>query len=167
LREHRLRPDREAHLGQIAHIADAGVYDQPLAAARLRRGGEQIAEIAVLAGAGRCDDEDVAGLQLLDGDMDHPVVARRRGDRHGGAGDARAGVDRPHITRQKPGAPLCLMHGRHPAALESGDDGGIGPHVVLDDNTAHPRSSGKWTGDPCAAIPRSANAKLADGIIYC
>ena len=79
LREDRLRPDREAHLGEVAHVAHAGVDDQPAAAARLRRGGEQIAEIAVLArrlvGA---STRMSPSLQLLDRDMDHPVVARRR-----------------------------------------------------------------------------------------
>jgi hypothetical protein len=34
LRVDRLRPDREAHLGQVAHVAHAGVDDQAAAAAR-------------------------------------------------------------------------------------------------------------------------------------
>ena len=45
---------------QVAHVAHAGVDDQPAAAARHRRGGEQVAEVAVVAGAGRREDEDVA-----------------------------------------------------------------------------------------------------------
>ena len=35
---------------EVAHVAHAGIDDQPATAARHRRGGEQVAEIAVLAG---------------------------------------------------------------------------------------------------------------------
>ena len=53
--------------------------------------GEQVAEVAVLARAGRRHDQDVAGLALLDGDVDHPVVAGRHLAGERVAGDARAG----------------------------------------------------------------------------
>ena len=67
----------KAHLRQVAHVAHAGIDDQPAHAARRERGGEQLAEIAVVARRGRRDDQHVAGPALLDRDMDHPVVAGR------------------------------------------------------------------------------------------
>ena len=60
--------------------------------------GQQVAEVAVVAGAGRRHDQDVAGAGLLDGDMDHPVVAGRdlAGERV--AGDPGRPVDRAQLT---------------------------------------------------------------------
>ena len=74
----------------VAHVAHAGVDDEAADAARQQALGEQVAEVAVLAGAGRRHDEDVAGAALLDGDVDHPVVAGRDLAGHRVAGDARA-----------------------------------------------------------------------------
>ena len=65
-----------------------------------RRSREQLAEVTDVGRGGGRDDENVAFLTLLDGDVDHPVVAGRQADGDGSAGDARAGVDRPHVRRQ-------------------------------------------------------------------
>ena len=106
------RPDRKAHRGQIAHVAHAGFDDQALHAVRLQRSCEQLAEIAdVGCGSGR-DDENVAFLTLLDGDVDHPVVAGRKADRDRRAGDACAREDRSHVGGQQAGPALRLVDGR-------------------------------------------------------
>ena len=70
-----LAPDREAHLGQRLHVAHARVDDQRPRAARLERGRQQVAEIAVGAFGGDRRDDDVAGLDLLGDHVHHPVVA--------------------------------------------------------------------------------------------
>ena len=49
---------------------------KPAHAVRHQAGGEQVAEIAVLARAGGRHHQHVASLGLLDRDVDHPVVAR-------------------------------------------------------------------------------------------
>jgi hypothetical protein len=70
-----LAPDREAHLLQDAHVAHAGIDDQRPGAARHEAGGQQVAEVAVGAIGGDGGHHDVAGLDLLGGDVHHPVVA--------------------------------------------------------------------------------------------
>ena len=67
----------------VLHVAHAAVDDQAARAARLERGRQQVAEEAVGAVGGERGDDDVAGLDLLGGDMHHPVVARlqQHGDR--------------------------------------------------------------------------------------
>ena len=101
---------------------------------RARRAGEQIAEIAGVGGRRWRDDHDVAGLQLFDRDMDHPIVAGRNRYRDGGGGEAGAGVDRPHVRGEQPDAPLRFMHGRDAAFGEAGDHVGRGALDVLDDD---------------------------------
>ena len=141
LRRHAFRPDGEAHLREIAHVAHAGVDDEADAAVRLGRCGEQVAEIAGVGGRSRRDQQDVAGLQLLDRDMDHPIVARRERNRDRRGGDARAGVDRPHIRRQEPDAPLRFVDGRHAAFGEAGDHGRFRPRDGLHDDVHHSSST--------------------------
>ena len=72
------------------------VDHQPAAAARHGGGREKVAEIAHVAGRGRGQHQDVALGQLLDGDMDHPVVARRGEIVTADAGDGRALLIGPH-----------------------------------------------------------------------
>src|SRR5690606_10621019 len=50
LRGDRLRPDRELHLLEIAHIPHARLDDEAAHAARLERAGEQLTEIARVRG---------------------------------------------------------------------------------------------------------------------
>ena len=90
-----LRPDRKAHLGEVAHVAHAASMTRPRTP-RLQRAREQLAEVAGIGVRGRRDDEDVAVAALLDRHVDHPVVAGRHADRHRRARDARPGIDRPH-----------------------------------------------------------------------
>jgi hypothetical protein len=69
--------------------------------------------------------------------MDHPVVARRRADRHRRAGDARAAIDRAHIAGQQAGAALRFVDGGDAAGGQAVDHGRIGPLDVLHDDTRH------------------------------
>ena len=57
-----LGPDRKAHRGEFGDVAHARVDDQSANAVRDQAGGEQFAEVAVVAGASGCHDQDVAGL---------------------------------------------------------------------------------------------------------
>ena len=128
-----------------------GVDDQPDAAARHRRGCKQVAEIAVVTGTGRGEDENVAGLQLLDGDVEHPVVARRRADRHRRPGDPCAGVDRAHDAAEHPGARLRFVDGGDAGRREDGDRRGVGARDGADDNSGHDRqvsnAAAAWARD--------------------
>ena len=73
-------------------------------------------------------------LALLDGDVDHPVVAGRQADGDGGAGDARAGVDRAHVRRQQAGAALRLVDGRDADLGKCSRETPLDPrHVAHDD----------------------------------
>ena len=133
----RLGPDREVHLLEVAHVAHARVDDEATAAPCLGGGGEQVAEIAVGAGAGRGEQQYVAFLQLFDRDMDHPVVARRGGDRHRAAGDAGARIDGAHIGGEQALAALGFMDGGDARLGEAIDDGEVRPFDILDDNAGH------------------------------
>jgi hypothetical protein len=97
------------HLGQVTDVADAGIDHQPLCAAGAERRREQVAEHPVLVVGRAADDDDVARLDLLGRDVQHPVVARLRqhGDR--GAAAARAGIDRPHVVLQQADAAHRFM----------------------------------------------------------
>ena len=141
LREHRLRPDREAHRRQVRHVADAGVDHQPAAPARRRRGRKQLAEVAVLARARRGEDQEVAGPHLLDRHVQHPVVAGRRRDRDRRPGDPRARIDRPQVAGEEPGPPLRLMHRRDAAAAEPVDHARVGARDGLHHHAGHQSSS--------------------------
>ena len=57
-----LRPDREAHLGQRRHVAHPGLDHEAQHAARRQRAGQQLAEIAGVAGRGGRDHQHVARL---------------------------------------------------------------------------------------------------------
>src|SRR5690606_19161505 len=137
LREDALRPDREVHFLEVAHVAHAGVDDQPAHTARLGAGGEEIAEVAVFARARRRDHQHVAFAALLDGRMDHVVVARRNGDRHRRRGDAGTRVDRSHVAGEETGAALRLMHRGDAASGKPVYDRQLCAFDVLDDNTVH------------------------------
>ena len=77
-----------------------------LRAARLEARREQVAEIAVGAVGRDRRDDDVAGPDLLGGDVQHPVVAGMQQHGHCGARRLRAGVDRTHVRlHQAPCAP--------------------------------------------------------------
>src|SRR5690606_34309740 len=53
LREAARRPDRGGHRREVAHVARAGVDEQPARTERLGAGGEEIDEVAVFPRAGR------------------------------------------------------------------------------------------------------------------
>jgi hypothetical protein len=125
----------EAHLVEVTlHVAHAAVDHQARAAARLERSGQQVAEEAVGVVAGAGGDDDVAGLDLLGRDMQHPVVAglQQHGDCR--AAEARAGVDGPDARLHQAHAAQRLMHGGDAEARELFDGGRIGAHdVAMDD----------------------------------
>ena len=83
-------PGGEAHVAQLPGVAQARAHDQAADAAGGQRGGEQLAERAVGGGRRGGDDDDVARLGLLDGGVDHQVVARPADHGERGAGDAGA-----------------------------------------------------------------------------
>jgi hypothetical protein len=133
----RPRPHREAHLVQRLHVAAAGVDDQSLHPARVQRGGEQFAEHAVGIVGGAADHQDVALSALFDGDMDHPVVTRLRQHGHRGAGNLRAGPDRPQVRFHQSGAAERLMYGRDAQRLEGADGVAVCALDVTDDDGFH------------------------------
>ena len=101
----------------------------------MKRGGEQIAEIAVRAFGGDRRDHDVAGLYLLGCDMHHPVVAGMQKHRDGRAGHLRAGIDRPHIRLHQPDPAHRLMHGRGAIGGQRVGRGAVGALDVAVDDT--------------------------------
>jgi hypothetical protein len=161
LRRNVFRPDGKAHRGQIAHVAHAGFDDQTLHAVRLQRGREQLAEVAgVASGSGR-DDQNVAFLTLLDGDVDHPVVARGNADGDRGAGDARAGIDRPHVGRHEADPALRLMHGRDADLGKAASEMTLDPRQVAHDDrhpAAPPKAAGARIVAPVSAAELIGNA---------
>ena len=129
------RPDREAHRGQVPHIAYAGLDDQTLHTARLQRSREQLAEIADVRCRGGRDDENVAFLTVLDGDVDHPVVAGRKADRDCRACDACAREDRSHGRGQQARSALRLVDGRDADLGKCSRDTTLDPrHLAHDDS---------------------------------
>ena len=159
MREHGLRPDREAQAREIAYIADAGIDHEAAAATRHRTCREEISEIAIDAGAGRREDEDVALLQLFDRDMDHPVVARRSGYGYRASGDARAGIDRAHVVGQQADTTLRLVDRRHARRPQPIDDRRVGPPDILHYD-AHVRSP---LHRPCAPVRDTRQSNLWTG----
>jgi hypothetical protein len=72
--------------------------------------------------------------------MNHPVVARRRADRHGGSRNPGAREDGPQMAREQTGAALRLMHCGDAAGSKPIDDGLRGALDGLDNNSVHPAS---------------------------
>src|SRR5262249_32909767 len=85
---------RKAHRGEIANVAHAAIDHHALAAVRAKRSREQLAEVASVAIRGTPSNDDVAVLQLLGGDVQHPVVAGLQQHGDGRTAELRAGVDR-------------------------------------------------------------------------
>ncbi|MBB4421592.1 hypothetical protein GGD66_000118 [Bradyrhizobium sp. CIR48] len=123
---------------QRIDVAASGIDDQPLHAACLQRGRQQFAEHAIGIVGGAADDEDVALFALLDGDMDHPIVAGLRQHGDGGPGDRRARPDRAQIGLHQTHAPVSLVHGRDAVRRHSG---GIGTLDIANDDRLHASSS--------------------------
>ena len=130
-------PDGELHFGEFAGVADSGVGDESDSAAGADGGGDEFAAVGVVAGGGRGDDGEVAGLQLLDGDMHCPVVSGGGGDGDGGAGDSGAGKERPEPGGEHSPAVLGFVDGGDSALGDPGDDAGVGPGNVSDDDSGH------------------------------
>src|SRR5512138_377980 len=116
LRADGARPHGELHRGQVAHVAHAGLDDEPPHPAGGERARKEIAEITRIGGGRGGHDEDVAFAALLDCDVNHPVVGRWNADRDGAARDARAGVDGAYIGRHQTGAVLRFVDGRDAGA---------------------------------------------------
>ncbi len=77
--------------------------------------------------------QHVALAELLDGNMDHPVVARWRADRDGAAGHAEVLLDRPHVRRHQTFAPLRLVNRGDARLAQPADHVGVGAPDVGDD----------------------------------
>ena len=165
LRRDRARPDREVHRGQLRDVADAGVEDDADRSVGPQRGREQFADRAVGGRARRRDDEDVAGAYLLDGRVDHEVVAgmAEHGDRP--AGDAAARVDRAQVGGEHAGAALRLVRGRHAHAGQGRDGVGIGESAAADDDVAHRPSAAPFTRtvDPIVSPARQNRSAVRVG----
>ena len=87
--------------------------------------------------AGRREQQNIAGLELFDGDMEHPVVARRRADGDGTAGNPRTAINGPHIGSEQTGTALRFMHRGDAHCSELVDDRGIGAGNVADGYVSH------------------------------
>jgi hypothetical protein len=106
----------------------------PTSRTRAARFGQQFAEHAVGGFRSGGHHEHIAGLDYVDGGVNHQVVARMAGDGNRGAGDACRRVDGPHIWTHEAGAILRLMHGSDTQLAQQSDDAGVRPlHAALDD----------------------------------
>src|SRR5690606_5988666 len=94
-------------------------------------------ERAVRARGGGGDHHDVAGAALLDGCVDHQVVARPAQHGDGRAADARALLDRPQVGAEVAGAAERLVHGGDAELGERVDVGEVGARRVGDDDRLH------------------------------
>ena len=83
----------------------------------------------------RGQNHDVARLQLLYGDMNHPVVAGWRADGHGTARDATVHLDRPHPRGHEAPSPLRLVHRCRTCRPKPRYHLAIGPLDTLDHDT--------------------------------
>ena len=116
-----LRPDRKPHPGQIPDVTNSGIDDQPPAAPGSCRCCKQVAEIAGIGWGGGGEDQDVAGFDMFDGNVQHPVVTRRSKYGDGASADAGTGPDRSHVAGEQARAPLRLMGGRDAASCKRVD----------------------------------------------
>jgi hypothetical protein len=71
---------------------------------------------------------------LLDGHVDHPVVAGCGGDRHHRSGDGKILLDRAHVRLHQPGAALGFVHGGDAGFAQPPDDLRVGAVDMLSDN---------------------------------
>jgi hypothetical protein len=99
---------------QIVDIAHASVDDQPAASAGLDGGGEEFAEEPVLALGGAGGDEDVTVVELLDRDVEHPVVPGLKQDGDRRSAQASTAPSRPQGGAHQPDPAHRLVHGRDP-----------------------------------------------------
>ena len=134
LRGHVRGPGGEAHVAQFLGVAQARAHDQAADAAADQRGGEQLAERAVAVRRRGGDDDDVARLGLLDGGVDHQVVARPAQHGERGARDARALLVRPDAPG--PGSrcgrsPRARWRRRTPASLSTSARSARGGSVTM------------------------------------
>jgi hypothetical protein len=83
-----------------------------------KAGGEQFPEISVVAGAGGCDHEDIAGLSLFNGDVKGPIVSRSYLAGQCVAGDMSRSKDGPKARCEKAHSTLGLMDRRHTKRCE-------------------------------------------------
>ena len=138
LRGDRARPDREAHRGQLRDVADAGVRrrcrSRPAARSEVASSSPNMPSV---------DGEVVVttstspGRALLDGRVDHEVVAGMAEHGHRPAGDAAARVDGAQVGGEHPGAALRLVRGRHAHPGECRDGLGVGETAAANDDVAH------------------------------
>jgi ethanolamine utilization protein EutA len=112
-------PDGKPQQGELLNVATARVDHQAPDPACAQRGGEQLAEVAVVAPRRRGHHEDVAVGALLNGNVDHPIVAGW--DAHGDRGSRDPGtrVDRGDPGREQSCPSLRLVRRRHPELGES------------------------------------------------
>ena len=87
------------------------------------------------------DHQHVSGAALLDRYVDHPVVARLGQHGDGGAGDRRAGPDRPHVWLHQPDTSGGLVDGRNAERAEIVDQGIIDPGNLAHHDGFHASSS--------------------------
>src|SRR6202020_1153737 len=119
-------PGGEAHVAQLPGVAQPGPHDQAADAAGGERGGEQLAERAVGGRRRGGDDDDVARLRLLDGGVDHQVVARPADHGQRDAGDPRALLVRAQGGPEVPAAADGLVDGGDAVRGGGGHRPGIG-----------------------------------------
>ena len=108
---------------------------------RHQRGREQIAEHAVGIVRRAADHQDVAGLALLDRDMDHPIVTGLRQDGYGGAGCFRPAPNGAQIGLHQPEPAIGLVRGGNAERAETLDEISFGTLDVADDDRLHASSS--------------------------
>ena len=96
--------------------------------------------------------------------MDHQVVAGAAEHGDGAAGDARGGVDRPHVRTQQPAPPLRFVHGGDAGRAEPADVARIGAGNGSDDRRRHASSRGDLGED--ALVRLGVHDALAPGVAH-
>ena len=107
----RFADDRETHFFKVCDVAHATINDEASSAARLKAGGQQVAEKAIVVVSRAGSYSHVAGLQLLSCHVHHPVVAGLQKNRHRCTANVRAFVDGTHIGLHQPDTAHGLVDG--------------------------------------------------------
>src|SRR5699024_7977776 len=113
--------DGEVHLFELFGIAAAAIDDEPRGPSGAQRAGEKFAEEAILGFGGAAGDDDVSGLDLFGGDVEHPVVAWLQKHGHSRSAHLRARVDRADVGTHEAYASERFVDGGHAEGPEPVD----------------------------------------------
>jgi electron transfer flavoprotein alpha subunit len=118
------REHGEAECDHLVRVPDAAADDEPRDPARHGRPGQDLAEVAELAGAARLDDQHVAGARGADRPVHGQVVAGRAGHRERLAADGGRHVEGRDLRGERAAAAARLVQRRGSEGYRLGPDTG-------------------------------------------